>query len=1079
MNKYKKILVAVTLITSLIMIPTRIDVEASSDDYLKFESINSVQGLSHNNVNAIFQDHYGYMWFGTSLGLNKYDGVNFYIYKHDPTIADSISNSSITAIYETEEDELWIGTTWGLNKYNRKTDTFISYLNDTDNPDSISGNSITVIYEDGNGKLWIGTTTGLNSYNQITDTFNVYKNSSDDENSISNDYITAIYEDSSGNLWVGTIDGLNILNTKTNDFAQYSNNPDDENSLSNNHITAIYEDSRSTIWIGTATGINKYNSQNKTFTSYLNDTSNTQDTSNEYITSICEDDTGYLWIGTRLGLNRLDVESMDFHTYVPDSDNPNSLNTDRITALYKDAEGNIWIGSYYGINKINFSKQVIKYYYTGVLNNNAVSNIRSIDGIDLWLKTRLGPIRFNSEEYVIEEMWPDIFTNQNYSNSRMNSFCVSSDGFLWAGTDGYGLEKFDTETGELTTYEYIPNETNCISGNTIISLYATMDGIVWIGTSEGLCKFDTTTDSFTQYKNETEFPESIQTGNIWIIYETDDKYLWVGTNEGFYKIDLINGGVICVIDNDNFGGLPTNNIVCSLYKDSRGILWITTENGLYCYDILNNKFIQHGLEYLLINDMIRDVIEDDNGDIWISTGGDGLWRLSVSNGTYTKFGVDDGLQSDFFLFRSSYKTESGELFFGTIIGLISFFPQDMDEDTNIPQIVINDFSLLEGTISFDEPIEDVKEVKLQYADNSFEIDFVALNYESPENNQYAYKLEGFEENWNYCSAANSYTRYTNIPPGEYTFIVKASNSDGVWNEEGNSLKIIISTPFWKQWWFILSLIAAALLAVVAAIKLRTYTLSKYAQKLETQVEAKTCELEKKTQHIEEQINNKIRYTRALVHELKTPLTPLLASSDFLCSELEDKIPLRFARNINEGALNLSKRIDELLDLAKSETGMIDIKPEPIDLKYLIKTIIDYIKPEITKKNLTFNSLVPQNIPAINADEERLRQVVLNLLDNAIKYSPSGGNVTLKVYEKDNGIVIQIKDTGIGIDEKEMEYLFEPYHRLESGLIRTGGMGLGLFISKTIVELHGGHISVKSQKGTGSTFCVWLPINSTE
>ncbi|NMA13919.1 MAG: PAS domain-containing sensor histidine kinase [Clostridia bacterium] len=253
----------------------------------------------------------------------------------------------------------------------------------------------------------------------------------------------------------------------------------------------------------------------------------------------------------------------------------------------------------------------------------------------------------------------------------------------------------------------------------------------------------------------------------------------------------------------------------------------------------------------------------------------------------------------------------------------------------------------------------------------------------------------------------------------------------------------------------------------------------YQKQLEKLVYERTQALEEKIQKLEKYMQNRIKYTRALIHELKTPLTPLMASSEFLRSELEDTIPLRFANNIYEGALNLSKRIDELLDLAKSETGMLEIKTEPVQMDCLIKSTISYIKPEIMKKNLSFNSVVQKNLPTIDVDEGRIRQVLLNLIDNAMKYTPIGGKITLRVSKKNDCIVIRVKDTGVGIDRKDLAYLFEPYHRLESGIIRSDGMGLGLYISKTIVELHGGHISIKSQKDGGSTFSVWLPLKSIE
>jgi ligand-binding sensor domain-containing protein/signal transduction histidine kinase len=1076
MNIYQKLFIAVGILTLFsLLIPSQIGTIAASDDYLNFETITTAQGLSQNCINCIIQDHYGYMWFGTTMGLNKYDGISFKIYQSNSEIPNSLSDSDIREIYETSNGDLLIGTFFGLNIFNRETDTFNSYMHDGNDSSSISNNRVESIYEDSQGTLWIGTNDGLNIFNRETDTFISYRYDENDPDSISNDSITSIYEDSQGTLWIGTNDGLNIFNRETDTFISYRYDENDPDSISNDSITSIYEDSQGTLWIGTNDGLNIFNRETDTFISYRYDENDPDSISNDSITSIYEDSQGTLWIGTSSGLNRLNSRELSFKSYKIEYNNPNGINSNRILSLYKDSEGILWIGTMNGINKLNFYKQAFR-YYTDILNMNTVLGICSADDKILWIQVNESIVKYDSASHAIEDIWDNVIKSSDRSNFIRNTFCIGIDGSLWIALGSTGLERFNPETGEIIIYT--SDADNSLSSNTVTSLYTSKDGTIWIGTTEGLCSYDDIS-GFTQYKNNPNFSNNVGKYDVRVIHETSGNNLWFGTYDGeVYRFNEKSGMMACVMGSPEVTKDLSDKNVYAIYEDSRGLIWIGTGYGLYCYNSEYNEITSFRIGVSLSDERIIGILEDNNGNLWITTR-QGLGKFVISQGAYYRYDASDGLLNNLFAVGGSYRNKAGELYFGASGGLVSFYPEDITINNTAPIVVINSFNLINGLIFFDMPIEDVKKITISYSDNSFDIDFVALSYDYPEYNQYAYKLEGFEENWNYCSAANSYTRYTNIPPGEYTFIVKASNSDGVWNEEGNSLKIIISTPFWKQWWFILSLIAAALLAVVAAIKLRTYTLSKYAQKLETQVEAKTCELEKKTQHIEEQINNKIRYTRALVHELKTPLTPLLASSDFLCSELEDKIPLRFARNINEGALNLSKRIDELLDLAKSETGMIDIKPEPIDLKYLIKTIIDYIKPEITKKNLSFNSLVPQNIPAINADEERLRQVVLNLLDNAIKYSPSGGNVTLKVYEKDNGIVIQIKDTGIGIDEKEMEYLFEPYHRLESGLIRTGGMGLGLFISKTIVELHGGHISVKSQKGTGSTFCVWLPINSTE
>ena len=1068
--------IVITIMAITYFAPPQIKVFAASDNYLNIQKVTVEQGLSNNHINSILEDHYGYIWFGTLSGLNKYDGMKFDIYYNDSSVVNSISNSDIQVIYESSSYNLWIGTAKGLNIFNRETNTFKAYLHDDNNPQSISNNRINTIYEDSSGILWIGTKEGLNKYNQATDNFQVYLNNTEDKDSISSNNITSIIEDSTGTLWIGTTAGLNVFNKETNSFTIYLNDDNDPYSISNNRINTIYEDSSGILWVGTAEGLNIFHKEENRFSVYLNDSDNPQSISSDFITSFCEDNDNNLWIGTRAGLNKVINKEGVFFTYKNEVDNQNSISNNRIVTLYKDIQGILWVGTINGINKIDLSNNAFN-YYTGILGNNNILNISSIDNKSIWLELWGGITKFDIESKSVINMWSNILYDQIFYSSMSNTSCITADGCFWVGTGYSGLLRFDPLTNLLENYKNEPGDDNSLLNDSISSIYASSNNTLWIGTNEGLCSFNIETEEFLRYQNNTFYADALKNSKITVIYEDCVNNIWFGTNLGVYVLNSNTNEIYCVMNSKEFYGDSSDRSIYTIYEDSGGAIWIGTGYGLYCYTQNDGimSFNHSGFQ----DEVILCIVEDNYGDLWIATRQHGLMKLSVKDNNYISYGVKDGLRDNFFSVGACYKTKDGELFFGCAGGLMSFYPKDIMEDHTAPTIVINGFNLIGGSIFFKKSVEDIKEIELSYFENSFEIDFVAFNYKAPEYNQYAYKLENFDKDWNYCSASESFTKYTNIPSGKYTFRVIASNSDGIWNNEGASLEIIITPPFWQKWWFILTLVAVALMLVIIAIKLRTYTLNKYAQTLEIQAEERTVELTQKNKHIEEQLNNKMRYTRALVHELKTPLTPLLASSDFLCSELEDKISLRFAKNINEGALNLSKRIDELLDLAKSETGMIDVNPQPVDLKYIVKNIIDHIKPEITKKNLNFNSLIPHSIPIINADEERLRQVILNLLDNAIKYTQIDGHIALKIFEKDAGVVIQIKDTGIGIDEKEMEYLFEPYSRLENGLIRTGGMGLGLFISKTIIELHGGRISVKSQRGIGSSFNVWLPIDYME
>ena len=383
-----------------------------------------------------------------------------------------------------------------------------------------------------------------------------------------------------------------------------------------------------------------------------------------------------------------------------------------------------------------------------------------------------------------------------------------------------------------------------------------------------------------------------------------------------------------------------------------------------------------------------------------------------------------------FNYRAYYKDISGQLFFGGLNGIDAFYPGDIVENTNIPDVLITSFTVDESRATLDKPIEDVNEVELPYSDNSFVIDFVALDYISPVDNQYAYMLDGFDKKWHYCNANLSFATYTNIPSGEYTFRVMASNSDGIWNKEGVSLKIIIVPPFWQTWWFILLMIAASLLLILMIVRLRTRTLKMRAKELERTITRRTFQLADKTGQLEKQMEQRVEFTRALVHELKTPLTPMIGASEILNLELEHEPHKSYASSIFRGANQLSKRIDELVDVAKGEVGLLELNCKELDPLLLFQDVIDYMTPEAKRRNQTLSMDLPASLRPIYGDSERLKQILLNLLTNAFKFTPKGGHILLKAQEIDHHLIIEVIDNGSGINDKAQKLLFKPYQQTE-------------------------------------------------
>jgi signal transduction histidine kinase/ligand-binding sensor domain-containing protein len=1076
-------------------------IKAESNNYFQFENITTEEGLSQNYISSILQDKFGYIWFGTAAGVNQYDGINFNIYKENSSYYNSISNSSIKCLYETKDGQLWIGTSYGLNRFDYGTKTFTTFINDPNNTNSISNNNITTIFEDFKGQLWIGTSYGLNRFDYGTKTFTTFINDPNNTNSISNNNIYSICGDQYGYIWIGTNYGLNRFDYGTKTFTTFINDPNNPNSISYNHITTIFEDSKGQLWIGTSYGLNRFDYGTKTFTTFINDPNNPNSISNNHIYSICGDQYGYIWIGTNYGLNRFDIDNNVFNKYFSDG-SLDSLVNNHVQYLYIDYQGILWIGTGGGISKLNLGINNFAYYSSDI--GNEIYKIFCNDDQTMWIKTNLGVININVNTHQIESIYSRLFVDKNIYELGYNTFCVYENRYLFSGTINSGLEVYDIESNKLTVYT--TKVDNNLLSNTITALYTDSNNTVWIGTSKGLCSFYPDNEQFTQYKDNPYYPDSVSKGEVLLIYESSDHSLWFVTDNFIYMLNNSTGKVTFI--NDKIDIHFDCSDILTIYKGTNDLLWIGTKRGLFCYQITSGEFISLGTEYDIADTYILSILEDGENNLWMGTL-QGLLKISLIDKSYNIYKIKDGLINDSFTV-ASYKATSGELYFGSIGGLISFYPENIKADMNIPKVVINNFSLMDKSIIFNKPIEDIKEITLPYSDNSFEINFVALQYNEPEYNQYTYKLEGFDERWQYCDANSSFAKYTNLPAGEYTFMVKASNSDGIWNEDGASLTIIIETPYWQKWWFILLISVLALLIVIIIISLivslRTRVTKKYAERLHFQVEEKTQQLYKKTHQleneitirkkaelvsektymreqalrkkVEEQVKERIEYTRALVHELKTPLTAIVASSSILVNELADGPNKSLAKHLNGGANDLNKRINELLDLAKGELGMLKLDKKRLDMFELLSDMVEINKYGALEKKQSIIIKKPQiQLPKVEIDETRIRQVVYNLLNNAIKFTPEGGNITIELEAEALSVVVNISDTGIGMSPEELKHVFQSYYKKKGDKENISGLGLGLFLSKIFIELHNGRIWVNSKKWKGSTFSFSIPASS--
>lgn len=805
-----------------LFIPTTVYAQTETP---RFGHLTSEQGLSHDVIRCILQDEQGFMWFGTENGLNKYDGYTFTIYRHLHSDPNSLSSNTIYTLLEDHTGTLWIGTPMGLDSFTRDANGFKHY--------SAIHEEVDVLYEDSSGTLWIGTASaGLYEYNLDTEELIRHVNKPADPHSLNDDEIISIYEDSSGTLWAGTTDGgLNAFDRTTKDFTHYQHDPANPHSLSHNRVTTIWQDHSGVLWVGTGDnyevdvgGLNAFDSTKQQFIHYRHHQQAPNSLSNNHVQTIYEDQSGILWIGTADGLNIFDRATNTFVSYHHDPLDPGSINRGGITAIYEDRSGMLWFGTDEGgIGKYIHSKEKFSHYQHDPLDNNSLAG------------TVVGAI---------------------FEDHR---------GVLWIGVPGDGLDSLDRTNGKVVHYKYDPENVNGLSNNNVRAIYEDHEGILWIGTNRGLDRFNYSTGQFTHYIHDPDEPGSLSPGAVKTILEDHTHSLWI-TTEGPGTINrfdrdtetftiytrnatnpnnFINTYGVRAIYEDRRGDLwfgtydglvywhrdsktftryehdpdksssLSHDMVWSMYEDQAGMLWIATPNGLNRFDRTNELFDVYTVEDGLVNDDVTCILADDDENLWLGTGGGGLSRFDPRTESFRNYDMSDGLANNSIMLAACHRSESGEMFFGTLDGLIAFYPSTVKDNTYIPPIVLTAFRKFDQPVEFDIPLMDVEEINLSYTDNFFAFEFAALDYSEPAKNQYAYMLEGFDKDWVYCGSRR-YASYTNLPPGKYTFHVKGSNNDKVWNESGHTVEIVIPPPFWDTWWF-KSIIIAIIVSMAGVV----------------------------------------------------------------------------------------------------------------------------------------------------------------------------------------------------------------------------------------------------------------------
>lgn len=855
---------------------------------LRFETIGIEQGLSQSSVRVIFQDSRGFLWFGTEDGLNRYDGYSFKVFKRDPDNPKSISDGWITAIAEDQDGYLWVGAgTGGLNRYDPVSREFTHYQRENFSSASLSDDHITSLLVDQDNQLWIGTTNGLNRFEPETNTFVQYPSvvfpqpSADGEflgggesdpaesgatteplvvthgEKLIGKVISALFQDSAGRIWIGTSDGgLNLFNPATALFTYFRPIAEDPTSISDYQVTSIAEDLSGSLWIGTRRGLNRFDPRSGNFRRFTHNSEDPDSIASDSINVVKTDSSGNLWIGTSIGLDRFEKERGRFVHYQHDPAFQRSLSNDYIISIFEDRGGVLWFGTYGGgVNRYNRALDRFAYFRHDPdnpesLSGNFIFPIAVDRNGSAWVGTAgEGLNRFNWRTGDNTRFYYDPNNPDGLGSNRILALFEDSHNILWIGTNN-GLDQFNPAKNTFKHYRHDSSKPESLGANGVFSIFEDGKGQLWIGTSTGLDRFNRATETFTHFLPAPNDPNSLSGPKPFSIIEDLDGYLWIGTAEnGLNRMDPKTNEFKQYHHDPKDPTSLSSDSVLSVYQDTRGRLWVGTAGaGLDLYRPETESFTHYVEKDGLPNGFIYGILEDEEGHLWMSSNF-GISRFDPDTETFRNYDAGDGLQSNEFDSSAYAEGKDGEFYFGGINGLTVFDPLKITDNEYLPPITLTSLNQEDQALETDASVETLQSLTLTWPQNSFDFEFTALSYDQPGKNLYAYTLDGFDTNWHFIGTKRN-GRYTNLPGGTYTLLLKAANSDGVWNETPTRVSVTVVPPFWQTVWFRFLLGCLAALAVVGGVRLRTKTIHDRNRQLERLVSERTNALEIRNQEIQ-------------------------------------------------------------------------------------------------------------------------------------------------------------------------------------------------------------------------------------
>ena len=1025
--------------------------------YFSFKKYRVEDGLSHNTVWCAIQDSYGFIWLGTSDGLNRYDGRGNKVYRNVLDDKFSLENNFVEALME-EEQNIWVGTNSGLYIYDRDTDRF-SYFDKTTQYGVYISSEIKKIVKTRNGLIWIATLgQGFFIYDPKKEVLT--------QNSIQTSFVWDICQNSRQpeKIYVSSLQEGLLSFDENGKFLQSYKVASDIEAEDSYRINCI-EEIEGKIWVGAGTNLlGCLNRQTGVIDCY-----NASSLNFGSVRSLLKYTEKELLVGTDNGLYLFDRDTKAFRRADNPAD-PRSLSDQTINDMMWDAEGALWVLT--NLGGINYMSKQTKHfdyyspaYLAGIPNAGEVVGpfCENVDG-NVWVGTQNGLYFFNAatkelSEYVIKDS-----KNRKYD---IRSLLLDGD-YLWIGTYAQGLRVLNLRTGAVRAYTHSRDIPNTICSNDVLCIYKDRKGEIFVGTSWGLCRYNPATDDFITM---TSIGSMVSVGDI---HEDMYNNLWIATsNSGVFTYNTLNGHWKHYQHEREDSSTITNNSVITLFEDTKGTMWFGTNGGGLCsFDPKKEVFIEFDPKSTLLpNKVIYSIEEDGTGDFWISSNA-GIFKINpVTKSHFRQFTINDGLQGNQFMSRSSLKSSEGKLYFGGINGFNVFHPEQFIDNAYVPPVYVTDIRLpyqpnakeMKKLLHLEKPIYMADKVTLSYENNSFTIRFIALSFEDPAKNRYSYILKGVDKEWLVNTESNT-ASYTNLPPGEYEFVVCGSNNDHQWNERATTLWVVITPPWWRS---TLAYILYTLLLLGwigwLAWRWNLRVKHKYKRRMEKYQIAKEQEVYK----------TKISFFINLVHEIRTPLSLIRLPLEKLQEKVREGKDAKYLSVIDKNVKYLLGITNELLDFQKMENGVVNLHLTSCRIKELVSDVYNQFTSPAELKGIELVLTLPEEDLVSMVDREKINKILVNLVGNAIKYARS--RIELKLVATDDGYEVWVSDDGPGVPDVQKAKIFEAFYQVPDDKIAASlGTGIGLAFARSLAEAHEGNLRLEDNAMGGSSFVLSLP-----